>query len=154
MAKTGPPRKPTILKLLDGNPGHQKINKREPRGVGHACDLPCPDYLVGASRDEWARLVDTCPWLTASDRPAVEGAAVSYSIYRQALAQVEQSGPVQVSGGGYQCVNGWYAVMNKSLTHYLRCCQELGATPASRSRVELPDDNNSDELEEWQKNGN
>ena len=44
--------------------------------------------------------------------------------------------------------------MNKSLTHYLRCCQELGATPASRSRVELPDANNSDELEEWQQNGN
>ena len=101
MAKTGPPRKPTVLKLLEGNPGHQRLNKREPRGVGHACYLPCPDYLMGTSRDEWVRLVDTCPWLTASDRPAVEGAAVSYSIYRQALVQVEQSGPVQVSGGGY-----------------------------------------------------
>lgn len=148
--RRGPSPKPTALKLLEGNPGKQKLNKREPVGAGRARDLRCPTHIKGVARKEWKRLVDTCGWLTATDMPAIESASVQYKIYRGALANVEDLGPVQTTESGYQAVTGWYSVMSKSLDSYIRACQELGATPASRSRVELPETGGKDELEEWQ----
>ena len=148
--RRGPAPKPTVLKILEGNPGKQKLNTREPEGVGAARELACPAHITGVGRKEWKRLVETCGWLTATDRPALEAAAVEYATYRDALENVRAGGPVQVTEKGYQAVTGWYTVQTKSLKNYLWCCQELGATPASRSRIELPERQDKDELEEWQ----
>ena len=151
MGRTGRRPKPTAVKRLEGNPGKRPLPKNEPAGVGSAHDLAAPAHVDGLAHEEWQRLVATCGWLTATDRPALLAAAESYAEYQAALQHVREEGPVQTTGGGYQAVSGWYAVMNKERKHYLWCCQELGATPASRSRVELPEGGGEkDELEEWQ----
>lgn len=54
MAIRGRKPKPTALKVLEGNPGHRPLNKREPMPKGR---LPrCPDWLEEDAKKEWKRL--------------------------------------------------------------------------------------------------
>src|SRR5699024_2377345 len=52
--RPGPPPKPTALKLLEGNPGHQKLNAHEPKPPAK---LPrCPAHLSPNAKKLWSRL--------------------------------------------------------------------------------------------------
>lgn len=56
MAIRGRKPKPTALKVLEGNPGHRPLNKKEPLPKGR---LPrCPDWLEDDARrngNAWAK---------------------------------------------------------------------------------------------------
>src|SRR5262245_17385552 len=52
----GPPRVPTHLKLLRGNPGHQKLNKNEPVPAQPPEVPGPPGFLTGYGADEWYRV--------------------------------------------------------------------------------------------------
>lgn len=52
MGKRGPPKKPTALKLLHGNPGKRRLPKDEPRPRGKAV---CPDWVCDPGKELWAR---------------------------------------------------------------------------------------------------
>ena len=54
MAVRGRKPKPTALKVLEGNPGHRPLNKKEPMPKGK---LPrCPELLEEDAKKEWKRL--------------------------------------------------------------------------------------------------
>ena len=54
MAVRGRKPKPTALKVLEGNPGHRPLNKKEPMPKGK---LPrCPEWLEDDAKKEWKRL--------------------------------------------------------------------------------------------------
>jgi len=52
----GPRPTPTHLKLLRGNPGHQKLNKEEPQPAPPPEVPEPPAFLDGYARDEWWRV--------------------------------------------------------------------------------------------------
>ena len=54
MARTGRPRKPTRLKLLEGNPGKRKLNVEEPE---YAPKVPKPDDLSPVASEWWDHVV-------------------------------------------------------------------------------------------------
>ena len=63
------PRKPTALKILQGNPGKNALNKKEPKY--ETADLKPPKFLYGAGKAEWkekAPLLAENGVLTQADR--------------------------------------------------------------------------------------
>ena len=54
MATMGRPRKPTKLKLLEGNPGKRPLNRDEPQ---YASTVPKPDDLSAVASDWWDHVV-------------------------------------------------------------------------------------------------
>lgn len=76
MAVRGRKPKPTALKVLEGNPGHRPLNKKEPMLKGR---LPrCPDWLEDDAKKEWKRLgkvLAEMGMLTNLDMMALPGTA-------------------------------------------------------------------------------
>jgi len=52
----GPPKTPTVVRLLRGNPGHRPINRNEPQPTRPAAVPEPPEYLLPYAIDEWRRL--------------------------------------------------------------------------------------------------
>ena len=59
--------KPTVLKLLDGNPGKRTINDREPTAAGGIPELP--DWLDDEAKAEWYRIVRAATTWASSAGP-------------------------------------------------------------------------------------
>lgn len=85
MGKRGPKREPTNLKVLKGNPGHQKLNKDEPRPLPIAPDPP--EWLDDLARQVWkmnALMLERLGLLTEAD-------ANTFAMYCQAYARLIQA---------------------------------------------------------------
>ena len=64
-SKSGRKKKPTLLKLVTGNPGHRKLNESEPEpAVGEV--IP-PKWLDETALEKWAEVLDNCRWITPAD---------------------------------------------------------------------------------------
>lgn len=131
----GPPRKPTHLKILEGNPGHQKINKAEPKPSPVA--PPCPAWLTTQAKHIWAGLapkLESMGLLTTID-------GEQFATYCQTIARWQQ---VEAAISAQETVTG---EIDKGLVRislgYLAQVRALGAefglTPSSRSRVTMPE---------------
>lgn len=87
--------KPTVLKVLEGNPGKRRINDREPAAPGWIPD--CPDYLDDVGRDEWQRTGEVLRYmgfLSLADRTALAAYSTAYSRWVQAEAAVKKYGTI------------------------------------------------------------
>jgi phage terminase small subunit len=80
---------------------------------------PAPAYLPPEVLAEWRHLVSEIPWLAKSDRAIVESAA--------RLRAMLVAGQLSASGFG----------------ELRQTLNALGATPAARSKVPVPDDDDS-----------
>ena len=49
----GPPKKPTALALIQGNPGKRKLNDAEPAPPTLDCLPPPPGHLPPIAKDKW-----------------------------------------------------------------------------------------------------
>jgi len=127
----GPAPTPTKLKLLAGNPGKERLNRREPQPRGG--DLPCPDWLSDFAKAEWRRIVpimQQCRVFTAADAAPV----VAYVVAFDAL---------------YRSVTTKGTASPATLAALRQAAAELGLTPASRSRIVVPDSNDGDKAETY-----
>jgi phage terminase small subunit len=64
MATRGARPKPTILKLVQGNPGHRRIPRGEPMPSGKP--VP-PNWLNGRAVELWDEVSSLAFWLTEAD---------------------------------------------------------------------------------------
>src|SRR5262245_42051889 len=127
--------KPTVLKILEGNPGKRPLNANEPRP--RRCIPRCPDHLDHEARKEWKRInreLDEVGLLTDCDRAILASYCVCWSRWVRAERLLKQSGEVLKSaeGGFYQ--NPYLAVANRALEQMHKLCASLGLDPCSRSR--------------------
>lgn len=148
-----PPRKPTILKIVAGNPGGRPLNAREPmpeRGIPSV-----PDHLSDDAKVEWDRVataLDRMGVLTQMDRAALAAYCQAYGDWVEAEGQLRKYGKVVKSpvkttvrrvkgeevtetGGGYPIQSPFLAIRNRALETMHRFLIEFGMTPASRSRI-------------------
>ena len=94
MGKRGPAKKPTKLKLVEGNPGKKRLSKSEPDpppGVP-----PCPTELDALARREWKRigkLLFAQGLLTHLDLAALAGYCVAFSRFLRFEAKLKKDGP-------------------------------------------------------------
>lgn len=114
--KTGRPAKPTVLKLLAGNPGKRPINAQEPNSGD--IDTQAPAELSEAARTHWQRLapmLSKSGVLKQSDRDLLFCYCESYSVWLESV----RAGKLNVS----------------LLAQLRQMLGEMGMTPAARSRI-------------------
>lgn len=125
-------RKPTALKLLDGNPGKRAINRNEPSFS--AVSLDPPSDLSGESLEMWhefAAEMDRLGMLDICNRRALRLACLCYETAITAFAE------------------GSISKAERMNTAYRQWCAKFGWTPADKSGISVPgkpDENPFDEF--------
>lgn len=141
--------KPTTLKLLAGNPGKRKLNRREPK-VKPGVPAP-PSWLGKVAKTEWRRVTKEAPLglLTKLDRQVL----AQYCQNVQRIGELEQivteSGYTFVSEKGYVCQRPEMGMLKNLQTIQRGLCAELGFSPSSRSRVTITEPPKQDTDEEF-----
>jgi len=135
-------RKPTatVLKILQGNPGHRKVNTEEPKP--ERLDEACPDELKDPeARAEWERTIAPAVatgQVTAADRAMAIAHCELWAARRSQLADASRFANLVVAGKhGYPMPNPALAMANRTLKLLIQVDTELGLTPSSRSRVKV-----------------
>ena len=135
---SGPPPKPTALKILQGNPGKRRLNKKEPKPKN---EIPtCPTHLCKHGKMEWKRMVKELAVLgliTKIDRAALSGYCTAWGNYVEASIGISKTGYLVKSRTGVLRINPLVTVQNRALDHLKGFLLEFGMTPASRSRISI-----------------
>lgn len=133
----GPAPKPTHLKLIEGNPGKRKINKREPKPTG---EPECPADFGEDERAIWNEAIASAPagLLKRLDSTILATWVVACHLHKRAREQVRRTGLItQSPTQGVPIQNPYLAIINKQAQIMTKCAQEMGFTPASRTRIEV-----------------
>jgi len=137
---SGPPPIPTKLKQLRGNPGKQALNKREPQP--QAVTPTRPGWLLVEAKREWSRIVPelrAMGLLTRVDRAALCNYCQWWARWREAEETLTRDGIIFTTTNGYPVPSPAAAISQKAAQIMKSFLTEFGLTPASRSRVHLPE---------------
>jgi len=133
--------KPTLLKVLDGNPGKRTLNDREPVAPEGMPDPPA--WLDDEARAEWDRVtVDLAGMglLSPADRPALTAYCTAWSRWVEAEAMVKKFGSIVKSPEkGFPMKSPYLSIADQALETMRKLMVEFGLTPSSRSRIRVPD---------------
>ncbi len=131
---------PTAIRVLEGNRGHRPIPQHEPRP--RAIVPRCPDWLSPTAKRHWRLLVAEFAYipglLTALDGGVLAGLCESFAQWREATEFLHKHGPVYREGPRLR-PTPHVKLARDAFAAYLRCCSEVGATPASRTRIATTD---------------
>lgn len=133
--------KSTRLKLITGNPGKHPLNPREPRPDANVPE--CPPELGPLAKKEWNRLVGELAKLrivTNLDRAALGAYCGSYALWAEATQAIQTYGSMVKSPSGYPMQSPYISIANRQAEIMMRIASEFGFTPASRSRIKAPPD--------------
>ena len=142
----GPKPTPTYLKVLRGNPGHQKLNKDEPQPLLPAEVPEPPAFLAGYAMDEWWRVapeLHRLGLLTVLDVGPLAVYCDAYSRWRSAsevFAGMAERDPVTngllvKSQGGDAIQNPLVGIARRAANDMVRYAGEFGMSPAARARI-------------------
>ena len=152
MGARGPAPKPTATKRLEGNPGKRALNTSEPQFTAKAPS--CPRHLSDEARREWRRvsreLLDK-NLLQVVDRAALAAYCQCWARWVEAEQKMAQPGfqMMEATDKGYQYVSPWLGVANQSLKQMKAFLTEFGLTPASRTRIQVPEQGPADDFDEF-----
>jgi len=148
------PKKPTALRLIQGNPGKRAINHQEP--IIPPADVSPPAHLSGRASAEWRRIAPLlldAGVLTRSDTDALGIYCEALGRLAEAHAHLQETGYLIRSPNGYPIQNPWYAVMKECHEVIRAFGNEFGMTPASRSKIRVDDSKLHDEFETYLSRG-
>lgn len=147
MAGKGPSRTPTVKLLARGSRGGKERKKSEaklpPANTG------APSHLDGVALEKWNELAPCLAEsgiMTKADRDTLAAYCETWESYLALKALVKEEGWTITGAMGSEMKNPNAALLGETRTSLLRLQQELGITPASRSRVTVtkePDKKNS-----------
>jgi P27 family predicted phage terminase small subunit len=133
--------KPSLIKLLDGNPGKRPVNDREPSVLSGAPDAP--DWLDAEAQAEWVRVtadLDAMGLLSRADRPALAAYCTAWSRWVEAEAMVKRFGSIVKSPEkGFPMKSPYLSIADQAMETMRKFLVEFGLTPSSRSRIKVPD---------------
>lgn len=131
--------KPTVLKLVAGNPGKRAINKKEPKPRRV---LPsCPKHLSDDAKVAWGRmcvLLDRMGVLTEADSFALERLCGCYAEVLECMALVKSEGRTYTTeslGGTLVKAHPAVAMLGDADRRFKSYLVEFGLSPAARSKV-------------------
>lgn len=143
MGRRGPAPKPTVLKLLEGNPGHQKINRQEPMPPKPRKCPSAPKDLPPLAKKEYKRLAPKMydiGLLTEADLPAFVELCRIYAYYREIDQVINSDGiegnwQVQTAESGYSQKHPYLTIRREYYELWTKGLAQFGMTPASRTRL-------------------
>ncbi len=136
MATRGRKPKPTALKELEGNPGGRPLNEREPKPPKKS--PVCPKNLSTEARKEWKRLcreMEAAGVLTNWDLRIFEQYCDAYARWKEATDFLNERGLFYITPSGYPQQFPQVAIAQNYSKLVHKYAQELGLTPAARSRI-------------------
>ncbi len=154
MGRRGPAPKPTVLKILQGNPGKRPLNKNEPKPKPVA--PKCPSWLDKEAKREWKRVapeLERLGLLTVVDGAALAAYCQAYARWKQAEEIIKREGMTVTTETGYVMPHPAVKIAEKSMQLIRAFCAEFGLTPSSRGRMSLPEQKEEDEFEEFLRRG-
>lgn len=138
--RPGPPKKPSALRLLEGDTSHRPQNKREPKPALLKKALAAPDWLTREGRSVWKRVVPELQrlnLLSKLDLDALGAYCASVGRARKAEAILKRGGlTVKVNGQVQRRIE--IGIARDSWKDARAFAGELGLTPAARTRLEVP----------------
>jgi len=154
--------KPTAKKVVEGNPGKRKLNKREPKPKMSA-DMQPATPPVGAGviykaaieaeckafADRYLPQLQTLSIITDLDLAAFELMSVHYAMAWAAASIIERDGLLLVDKFGQAHKHPALQVMRDNSTAFRAYAAEFGMSPSARARIQtpLPDDMTQLEME-------
>ncbi|WP_250477630.1 phage terminase small subunit P27 family [Caballeronia sp. INML1] len=140
------PRKPTALRIIEGNREKRPLPKKEPkprRGIPQP-----PPHIVGYALEEWERITPELHMsgvLTMIDGAVLAAYCMAYQRWREAeeaLARMKArdkltTGLMIKTKNGNAIQNPLVGVANRSMMLLHRFANEFGMTPAARARIEV-----------------
>lgn len=146
MAKTGRPRKPALIREIEGNPSRRPIPKDELQGVGRPV---APEHLTPAQADRWQDIVGSLPvaLLTRADTAVLERMAVAWAEFREASIAINRSGLITRGQNNEPVRNPLLTVRRHAAAEMHACGVMLGLSPAARARISAPEKVNDDPLD-------
>ena len=134
---------PAAVKKIKGTLQKCRANLHEPRPVGQLGEPP--EYMSDVAKEAWIYAVENAPpgLLSSLDASVLERWANCAGLYREALGKINRSG---VAGMIIKTPSG---ILRRSplmdvirdLAQEMKGYEtEMGFTPASRSRVQVPQD--------------
>lgn len=136
MATRGRKPKPTVLKLLEGNPGRRPLNQKEPQPEKKA--PRCPAWLAPEAKKEWRRMsrqMERLGVLTQVDAAAFAGYCQAYARWKEAEEFISKHGTIFKTPSGYIQQVPQVSIAQTYLKIMRDFCAEFGLTPSSRSRI-------------------
>ena len=140
MARRGRPTKPTVLKVLEGNPGKRPLPVNEPKPK----PIPpkCPTWIAAEGKRLWKKLMpelERLGLMTIVDGTAFEAVCQNYATWVGCEKYTKKHGltvGVETKGGGiYEMQRPEVAIGQKSLKAVHTFMVEFGLTPAARVRL-------------------
>lgn len=142
--KRGPKPKPSTVEQRRED--HKAISVNTPNAPN---DKPKPDKVLGKiGRAEWRRMVgllERMSILSSVDRAALHAYCLSWERYIVAEQHLAEEGAV-IYERGTSKRNPWALESNQAFDRLHKIAQEFGLTPASRSRVNVPEPGSTDSL--------
>ena len=144
------------MKLQRGEKNKDRINKNEPKPE---TGIPqCPAILDKEAKREWkrmAKLLFGMGCLSKVDKAVFVAYCTAWALFVQSQSIVFRVGPFIKTpirkdssgnklGGGNIVQNPAVVAMNKAMADMVRFGTELGMTPSSRSRIQVPKSDKSD----------
>ncbi|HYG73464.1 MAG TPA: phage terminase small subunit P27 family [Planctomycetota bacterium] len=143
--------KPTVLKILEGNPGKRKLNAAEPKLKAAAPD--CPVWVSGPARQHWPEIASQLAEMgvsTTADKIALGLLVDAMGQYIEAKRDVEEAGLTFTSEGtGAVHVHPSVSLMQNAWERIVKALREFGLTPASRTKVHAIVEQKQDEFEQF-----
>jgi P27 family predicted phage terminase small subunit len=129
--------KPTVLKVLAGNPGKRRLPTAEPVPAEPLGDPP--EWMSEAQKEGWRYAIAHMPrgLLRSLDRGVFTTWVVAEAAHRQAAEAFAKYGPIRKKQDGELAPNPFELIMNRQAKIMLRAASELGFSPTSRARIGL-----------------
>jgi P27 family predicted phage terminase small subunit len=150
MGKRGPIPKSNEQEILEGNPSKRPLRKELPKSRPGSTTYP--SWLCPAAKREWKRLTPELArmgLLTKLDRNILAGYCAAFAMWQQTQEVLSQQGMVYVSTKGKLETRPEVEIARTAGEMMQGFANELGLTPSSRARLNLPKENEEvDPMEE------
>jgi len=127
------PKKPTNLKILEGNPGKRTLAFNE---IKPSPAVPvCPEWVHEYAREEWERMagkLERLGLMTETDVAAFTGYCQTYARWREAEEHITIEGSVKVLESGYPQQNPYVSIAHKNLSLMGVYIGKFGMSPSDR----------------------
>jgi P27 family predicted phage terminase small subunit len=150
-------RKPSHLRLLDGNRGKRAAPKNEPkpkRGKPQKPSHLSDDAIAAAEWDRLAKLTTSagCDVLTIADGPMLEATVLAYSAFRRATLELKKGFTYEVrtkAGGTMHRARPQAAIASDAWRRYVSGLTHFGLSPAARGKVQTSGEEDATAIDEF-----
>ena len=136
--RRGPPRLPSKIVQLRGNPGKRRRNRSEPKPKAGAGT--CPTWLSTEAKREWRRIVPELERLglaTTLDRALLAVYCDAWAQFQRTTKVLQQEGSTFTTKGGFVRQRPEVAIQRAAVDTIRQLAAEFGLSPSARSRIEV-----------------